>query len=132
MLGLVFVSGYEQSFFLLEIFLSVLIPLGMLLVPKIRESAQGLYLAAVLCLLGFVTNRLNVAITGGGERRRRTLHPKVDGGCHYGHVRRAGLRHLRISGEISADLPRGEGARFQRVRKIRNRHERNCGACSCG
>ena len=36
----------------------------MLLVPKIRESAQGLYLAAVLCLLGFVTNRLNVAITG--------------------------------------------------------------------
>jgi Ni/Fe-hydrogenase subunit HybB-like protein len=48
-LGLVFVSGYEQRFFLLEIFLSVLIPLGMLLVPKIRESAQGLYLAAVLC-----------------------------------------------------------------------------------
>jgi len=35
-----------------------------LLVPKIRESAQGLYLAAVLCLLGFVTNRLNVTITG--------------------------------------------------------------------
>jgi Ni/Fe-hydrogenase subunit HybB-like protein len=63
-LGLVFVSGYEQRFFLLEIFLSVLIPLGMLLVPKIRESAQGLYLAAVLTLLGFVTNRLNVTITG--------------------------------------------------------------------
>ena len=40
-LDLVFVSGYEQRFFLLEIFLSVLIPLGLLLVPKIRESAQG-------------------------------------------------------------------------------------------
>jgi Ni/Fe-hydrogenase subunit HybB-like protein len=63
-LHLVFVSGYEQRFFLLEIFLSVLIPLGLLAVPKIRESAQGLYLAAVLTLLGFVTNRLNVAITG--------------------------------------------------------------------
>src|SRR5580692_9281758 len=63
-LHLVFVSSYEQRFFLLEIFLSVLIPLGMLLVPKIRESAQGLYLAAVLTLLGFVANRLNVAITG--------------------------------------------------------------------
>ena len=63
-LGLVFKPRYEQRFFLLEIFLSVLIPLGMLLVPKIRESAQGLYLAAVFCLLGFVTNRLNVAITG--------------------------------------------------------------------
>src|SRR5271166_3612016 len=63
-LKLVFTSGYEQRFFLLEIFLSVLIPLGMLLAPKIRESAEGLYLAAVICLLGFVTNRLNVAITG--------------------------------------------------------------------
>ena len=63
-LGLVFKPSYERRFFLLEICLSVLIPLGMLLVPKIRESAQGLYLAAVLCLLGFVTNRLNVAITG--------------------------------------------------------------------
>ena len=63
-LHLVFVPGYEQHFFLLEIFLSVLAPLGLLLVPKIRENAQGLYLAAVLTLLGFVTNRLNVAITG--------------------------------------------------------------------
>src|SRR5271157_1740660 len=63
-LRLVFVPGYEQRFFLLEIFLSVIAPLGLLLVPKIRESAQGLYLAAVLTLLGFVTNRLNVTITG--------------------------------------------------------------------
>ncbi len=63
-LKLVFVSGYEQRFFLLEMFLSLVAPLGLLLIPKIRESAQGLYLAAVLTLLGFVTNRLNVTITG--------------------------------------------------------------------
>ncbi len=63
-LRLVFVPGYEQRFFLLEMFLSVIAPLGLLLVPKIRERAQGLYLAAVLTLLGFVANRLNVAITG--------------------------------------------------------------------
>jgi Ni/Fe-hydrogenase subunit HybB-like protein len=63
-LHLVLVPGYEQGFFLLEIFLSVLIPLALLIVPKIRESAQGLYFVAVLTLLGFVTNRLNVAITG--------------------------------------------------------------------
>jgi Ni/Fe-hydrogenase subunit HybB-like protein len=60
----IFVPGYEQGFFLLEIFLSVIIPLVLLLIPKVRNSAQGLYLAAVLILLGFVTNRLNVAITG--------------------------------------------------------------------
>src|SRR5271157_137088 len=63
-LGMVFVSGYEQRFFLLEMFLSVFAPLGLLLIPKVRNNAQGLYLAAVLTLLGFVTNRLNVAITG--------------------------------------------------------------------
>jgi Ni/Fe-hydrogenase subunit HybB-like protein len=60
----VFVPGYEQRFFLLEIFLSVIIPLTLLLIPKVRDSAQGLYLVAVLILLGFVTNRLNIAITG--------------------------------------------------------------------
>jgi Ni/Fe-hydrogenase subunit HybB-like protein len=63
-LNLVLVSSYQQHFFLLEIFLSVVAPLGLLLIPKVRESAQGLYLAAVLTLLGFVTNRLNVTITG--------------------------------------------------------------------
>jgi Ni/Fe-hydrogenase subunit HybB-like protein len=63
-LHLAFVPGYEQGFFLLEIFLSVLIPLALLMFPKVRNSAQGLYLVAVLTLLGFVTNRLNIAITG--------------------------------------------------------------------
>jgi len=60
----VFIPSYEQRFFLLEIFLSLIIPLTLLLIPKVRNSAQGLYLAAVLILLGFVTNRLNVTITG--------------------------------------------------------------------
>ncbi len=63
-LHLVLVSSYEQRFFLLEIALSVILPLGLLMIPKVRNNAQGLYLAAVLALLGFVTNRLNVAITG--------------------------------------------------------------------
>jgi Ni/Fe-hydrogenase subunit HybB-like protein len=63
-LKLVLVSSYEQRFFILEILLSVILPLALLLIPKIRNSAQGLYLASVLALLGFVTNRLNVTITG--------------------------------------------------------------------
>ncbi len=63
-LHLVFVRGYEQGFFLLEICLSVIFPLALLMFPKVRNSAQGLYLVAVLTLLGFVTNRLNIAITG--------------------------------------------------------------------
>jgi Ni/Fe-hydrogenase subunit HybB-like protein len=63
-LHLVFVRGYEQGFFLLEICLSVIFPLALLMFPRVRNSAQGLYLVAVLTLLGFVTNRLNIAITG--------------------------------------------------------------------
>ncbi len=63
-LHLVFVPGYEQGFFLLEMALSVVFPLLLLASPKVRDSAKGLYLVAVLTLLGFVTNRLNVAITG--------------------------------------------------------------------
>jgi len=63
-LHLVFVPGYEQGLFLVEIFLSVLIPLALLMFPKVLNSAHGLYLVAVLTLLGFVTNRLNIAITG--------------------------------------------------------------------
>jgi len=75
-LRLAFISGYEQRFFLLEIFLSVLAPLGLLLVPRIRESAPGLYLAAVLTLLGFITNRLNVTITGVESAAHARYAPK--------------------------------------------------------
>ena len=63
-LRLVFIPGYEQGFFLLEMALSVIFTLALLAFPKVRDSAKGLYLVAVLTLLGFVTNRLNVAITG--------------------------------------------------------------------
>ena len=51
--------------FWLEISLSLLLPL--ILLSQTQDSAttaQGLYLAAVLVVLGFITNRLNVSITG--------------------------------------------------------------------
>ncbi len=54
---------YERNMLLLELGL-LLVPLAMLAFKKIRSTAGGLYLAAVLVLLGFVTNRLNVSITG--------------------------------------------------------------------
>ena len=58
------VSGYERNLFLLEITLAVVVPIVLLAFRTIRESAGGLYLASVITLLGFVTNRLNVAVTG--------------------------------------------------------------------
>lgn len=56
--------GYEMYLFWLEIVLGLVAPLLLLSQKKIRASAQGLYLAAVLVVLGFITNRLNVSITG--------------------------------------------------------------------
>lgn len=63
-LRLVARGGYEANLFLLEVVMGLALPIGLLMVPKIRETAGGLYLCSVLVLLGFITNRMNVAITG--------------------------------------------------------------------
>jgi Ni/Fe-hydrogenase subunit HybB-like protein len=56
--------GYEMYLFWLENALSLLLPLALLLQKRIRNNPHGLYLAAVLVVLGFITNRMNVSITG--------------------------------------------------------------------
>jgi len=56
--------GWESGLFIVEILMACFIPIVLLLIPKVRENPKGLYLAAVICLLGFVTNRMNTAITG--------------------------------------------------------------------
>jgi Ni/Fe-hydrogenase subunit HybB-like protein len=56
--------GYEMYLLWLELGLAVVAPLALLLQKRVRNSAGGLYGSAVLVVLGFVTNRLNVSITG--------------------------------------------------------------------
>lgn len=63
-LGRMLRPGYEMTLFWLELVLALIAPLVLLSIRKIRNSANGLYVSAVLVLLGFVTNRLNVSITG--------------------------------------------------------------------
>ena len=63
-LPLVLGFSRESWFFLLETILGLLIPIGLLAMRRFRESAGGLYFASVLAVLGFITNRLNVGITG--------------------------------------------------------------------
>jgi Ni/Fe-hydrogenase subunit HybB-like protein len=58
------VPGYETYLFWIEILLTLLLPLALLSQKKLRTSAGGLYVIAVLVVLGFITNRLNVSITG--------------------------------------------------------------------
>jgi Ni/Fe-hydrogenase subunit HybB-like protein len=56
--------AYERNMLLLELGMGLMAPLILLAFRKVRTTAGGLYLSAVLVLLGFVTNRLNVSITG--------------------------------------------------------------------
>jgi len=60
----IFKPSYEAYFLWLELTLAFVIPITLLSFKRIRRSPDGLYLASVACLLGFVTNRLNVSVTG--------------------------------------------------------------------
>ena len=63
-LKLAFHPGYETYLFWLEILLAIILPLILLAQRRVRTSPNGLYFSAVLVVLGFITNRMNVSITG--------------------------------------------------------------------
>ncbi len=63
-LGNILRPSYEAYFLWLELLLSLVIPLTILSFRKGLLDAFWLYVAACSTLLGFVTNRLNVSITG--------------------------------------------------------------------
>jgi len=56
--------GYEAYFLWLELALSFVIPITLLSFKKVRLSPNWLYLASVISLFGFITNRLNVSLIG--------------------------------------------------------------------
>jgi Ni/Fe-hydrogenase subunit HybB-like protein len=58
------IASRETYFFVLEVLIGLALPLALLASRRMRDSASGLYLIAVLTVLGFITNRLNVSITG--------------------------------------------------------------------
>jgi Ni/Fe-hydrogenase subunit HybB-like protein len=57
-------SGYESRMFQLEFGLGVVLPIALLLWPRIRYSPRGLVTAAAFAVLGFIMHRLNVSVTG--------------------------------------------------------------------
>ena len=64
LLGQIIKPSYEAYFLWLELALAFVIPITMLSFKKVRLSPGGLYLASVCTVLGFITNRLNIALIG--------------------------------------------------------------------
>jgi c(7)-type cytochrome triheme protein len=54
----------ESVLFWGEVGLGVLLPMVLFALPRVRASERGLFFAALLTIMGFILNRLNVAITG--------------------------------------------------------------------
>ena len=54
----------ETGLFWLEIALLVIAPLILLNLEKVRNNPQNLYWTCAVIVMGFMTNRLNVSITG--------------------------------------------------------------------
>jgi Ni/Fe-hydrogenase subunit HybB-like protein len=64
MIPALFKPGYEMYLFWVEALLAIIIPLALLTQKKFRNTSGGLYFVAVSVVLGFITNRLNVSLTG--------------------------------------------------------------------
>jgi Ni/Fe-hydrogenase subunit HybB-like protein len=64
LLGEIIKPSYEAYFLWLELALTFVIPITMLSFKKVRLSPQLLYLASISTVLGFITNRLNIALIG--------------------------------------------------------------------
>jgi Ni/Fe-hydrogenase subunit HybB-like protein len=62
--GLAFQPTYEASLFQLEFMVGIVLPFVLLMIPKVRNNPRGLYVSALLTVLGFIANRLNITITG--------------------------------------------------------------------
>jgi Ni/Fe-hydrogenase subunit HybB-like protein len=59
-----FVPTSEMALFWVEIALAIVIPIVLLLIPKVRENPIALYVVSIVTVAGFMMNRLNVAVTG--------------------------------------------------------------------
>ncbi len=55
---------WEARLFLVEMLLSVILPVGLVLVPRMRRTSRGLAVMGLLAVTGLVLNRLDVGVFG--------------------------------------------------------------------
>ena len=56
--------SYESILFLAEVLLTIFIPIALLAIPRVRLSPRALFGVSTMVVIGFMINRLNIAITG--------------------------------------------------------------------
>lgn len=63
-LSLILIPGFERNMFLAEILLAPIGPLALLLITRARINRFGLFMGALMTVVGFILNRFNVSMTG--------------------------------------------------------------------
>ncbi|MBI4547572.1 MAG: Ni/Fe-hydrogenase cytochrome b subunit [Ignavibacteriae bacterium] len=63
-ISLLFLPRMETYLYWLEIVVGVVAPLFLLSLLKVRQYHNGLFFSAVMIILGFILNRMNISITG--------------------------------------------------------------------
>jgi len=64
LLGLLVAPRRETYFYWLEMAVGVIIPMVLLASSRVRRNPTGLFAGAVMIVLGFIINRMNLTITG--------------------------------------------------------------------
>ena len=112
-LKLAFRGSYETYLFWLEIMLAIILPLALLVQRRVRNSANGLYFAAVLVVLGFITNRMNVSITGFEGSTGARYFPKWSEVAVTGMIIAIGFALFGLAVKYLPIFPREEVVREQ-------------------
>jgi hypothetical protein len=60
-LDLIFAGGTFGNLFLVEMGMCTLVPLILFSIPAVRRNQNGIFIASLLCVLGFVLNRINTS-----------------------------------------------------------------------
>ena len=64
LLGLLAEPGVERFLFVVEMLFGVVVPMVLFAIPAVRADRAGLFCSALLVVLGFVLNRLNISTAG--------------------------------------------------------------------
>jgi len=115
----------------LELALSFVIPITLLSFKKVRLSPNWLYLASVISLFGFITNRLNVSLIGFETYVGHHYVPKWTEFSVTLMIIALGFALFRVAVQVFADLPQGRPGRTESSNRAIRHADSGAGAGAC-